>query len=136
MQEMLALDMKEEADAVQETDAEAALALYSQAIEYSPNFRLYVARAAVLLRLGRGEAAAADAAAIVTLLPSWHRGHALAAQAAALLRQPAKAREAWEKAAFLAHADGDAAAIEEAEEGAAEMARQLRLRRGGGHDEA
>jgi tetratricopeptide (TPR) repeat protein len=105
MQEMLALDLKEEADALAEGEAgdpTAALALYSQAISYAPNFRLYVARCAVLLRLGRPDEAALDASSIVTLLPSWHRGHALAAAAAAAMGQAVRAREAFDKAAFLA----------------------------------
>ena len=118
MQEMLALDLKDEGEALLEDgDLEGALQVYTQALSYAPNYRLYAARAACLLRLGRPEDAGADAAHLVALLPSFHAGHALAAQAAEAQGAHGAARAAFDKALFLAEADGDGAAAEEYREG-------------------
>jgi tetratricopeptide (TPR) repeat protein len=109
MQEMLALDLKDEGEALLEDgDLEGALATYTQALNYAPNYRVYAARAACLLRLGRARDAATDSALVVAMLPSFHTGHGLLAAALAEQRDFGAARAAYEKAIFLADADGDA----------------------------
>jgi len=108
MQEMLALDLKEEGETLLgEGDLHGALAVYTQALDYAPNYRLYLARAAVLLRLGRAEEAQADAVTLVTLLPSLPGAHALLGEAHEAQARHAQARGCYEKASFLANADGD-----------------------------
>ena len=113
VQEMLALDLKDEGEALLSGgDLEGALAAYTNALEYAPNYRVYAARAACLLRLGRAAAAADDATRLVAMLPSFAAGHALLAQALEAQRRFADARSAYEKACFLAQADGDDDAME------------------------
>ncbi len=125
MQEMLALDLRDEGEALlADGDLEGALALYTQALSYAPNYRLYAARAACLLRLGRADAAARDAAELVALLPSFHAGHGLLGQAHAARREFGRARAAFEKAIFRAGADGDDAQVEEYEAACARMRRE------------
>jgi hypothetical protein len=125
VQELLALDLKDEGEALlEEGDLEGALAVYSQALSYAPNYRLYAARAGCLLRLGDAAAAQADAAHLVAMLPSFHAGHALLARALQALGEPGPARAAFEKAIFLADADGDRDKSDEYDDALRAMRRQ------------
>lgn len=117
MQEMLALNLRDEGESILEDgDLEGALAVFTQAMSYAPNYRLYVARAQVLLRMGRAREAHSDAQQLVTLLPSFHTGHALLGQALEQQGRLAQAGASYEKAAFLAAADGDEVHAEEYED--------------------
>jgi tetratricopeptide (TPR) repeat protein len=119
MQEMLALNLRDEGESILEDgDLEGALAVFTQAMSYAPNFRLYVARAQVLLRLGRSREAHSDAQQLVTLLPSFHTGHALLGQALEQQGRLAQAGASYEKASFLASADGDDAHADEYDDAA------------------
>ena len=124
MQEMLALNLRDEGESILEDgDLEGALALFTQAMGYAPNYRLFVARSRVFLRMGRLREAYGDAQQLVALLPSFHVGHSLRGQALEQQGNLTGAATAYDKAAFLAGADGDAAAEEEYQE-AAERCRQ------------
>lgn len=124
MQEMLALNLRDEGESILEDgDLEGALALFTQAMGYAPNYRLFVARSRVFLRMGRLREAYGDAQQLVALLPSFHVGHSLRAQALEQQGSLASAASAYDKAAFLAGADGDAAHETEYQD-AAERCRQ------------
>jgi hypothetical protein len=105
MQEMLALNLRDEGESILEDgDLEGALALFTQAMGYAPNYRLFVARSRVFLRMGRLREAYGDAQQLVALLPSFHVGHSLRGQALEQQGNLTGAATAYDKAAFLAGA--------------------------------
>ena len=132
LQEMLATNLKEEAEALYNGGHyEAAEKVFTQALLYAPGERALVCgRSQCLAAQGRLEDALADARAVVRMAPDWHVGLGLEAGVLAEMGDAPAALDAFRAAARLAQRDPDAAE-ERDEYRAAVAALQEELRAGG-----
>lgn len=118
LQEMLASNLKDEAEALYEAGhLEAAEKVFAQALIYAPLERaLFCGRSQCAAARGAHAAALEDATSVVNLSPQWHVGHALRGAALAALGDRDAAMGAYDTAARLAQAGLEDASMEDARE--------------------